>query len=286
MTLPNFLIIGTQKAATTWLARRLEEHPKIWVAPREIHYFNLPEHHELGPAWYATHFDAAGDAPLVGEKTPAYFWSAPDEGDDPNGFAARMHALLPDAKLIVVLRDPVTRLISALSHHVRRRRVSPLVDPDELLFGASADFGRGWRLIDMGHYAQHLRTYRRYFAADQIKVVFYEDELRARPEETVRDCCRYLGADPGAVTFSVRQRENSSVSSKLGLCVSYYVPILDRPMGAVERYLSLSRYEPSPATKAKLYEHYRPLNEELFEMLGKRTDRWGGPAAKVVEAAA
>jgi hypothetical protein len=108
-TLPDFLIIGAQKAGTTSLYDYLVEHPDVLpAAAKEVHYFDL--RYAKGLNWYRGHFPPRamkGDR-LTGEASPYYLYHplAP----------ARTRELLPDAKLVVLLRDPVDRAYSQHNH--------------------------------------------------------------------------------------------------------------------------------------------------------------------------
>ncbi len=108
--LPEFLGIGVQKGGTTTLQRLLEQHPDLFLPrQKELHYFSL--HYGKGEAWYRQQFADANPDQRCGEITPYYVFhpEAP----------ARMHALLPQAKLILLLRDPVERALSQLAHSMR-----------------------------------------------------------------------------------------------------------------------------------------------------------------------
>ena len=108
--LPDFLGIGVQKGGTTTLQRLLEQHPDLFLPKqKELHYFSL--HYGKGEAWYRQQFAAAAPQQRCGEITPYYVFhpQAPQ----------RIHALLPQAKLILLLRDPVERALSQFAHSRR-----------------------------------------------------------------------------------------------------------------------------------------------------------------------
>src|SRR5215831_5400325 len=133
---PDFIIIGAQKAGTTWLRARLVSQPGLFMFPKEIHFFDVPARYARGMEWYLGHFDAAPAGVVVGEKTPDYFWTNGPAHHGPAGIPERMHKSLPDARLIAVLRDPVMRAVSQLNHLIRARVLSPFVDPDAVLMRA------------------------------------------------------------------------------------------------------------------------------------------------------
>jgi hypothetical protein len=108
--LPDFVCLGAQKAGTTSLHHQLLQHPRVFLPPKkELHYFSLSYHRST--RWYAGHFAKARPDQLVGEVTPYYLFHphAPE-------WIAR---LLPQVRLIVLLRDPVERALSGYFHSLR-----------------------------------------------------------------------------------------------------------------------------------------------------------------------
>ncbi len=108
--LPDFLVLGTQKGGTTSLHKLLEQHPNIFLPKcKEVQYFTLYSNKNRN--WYANHFKEAGHNQLIGDITPYYLFhpKAPK----------RIKKLLPKAKLITLLRDPVERAISQYFHAKR-----------------------------------------------------------------------------------------------------------------------------------------------------------------------
>ena len=105
--LPGFLCVGAQKAGTTTLQKLLWHHPKIHLpAKKEIHFFSL--HYDKGLDWYGNQFLGATDKSCVGEITPYYLF---------HPYAAeRIFNSLGSIKIIILLRDPVSRAISHYGH--------------------------------------------------------------------------------------------------------------------------------------------------------------------------
>lgn len=105
MTLPTFVGVGAQRSGTTWMTNVLATHPDIFIPRREIHYFS--RYLDRGRTWYEAIFpdqDKAAGYKAIGESSPAYM----AHEDVPR----QMHMLIPDAKIIVNLRDPVARSYS------------------------------------------------------------------------------------------------------------------------------------------------------------------------------
>ncbi len=130
---PNFFIIGAQKSGTSWLADVLSQHDDVFLASEEIHYFDKLHNMKHGFDWYSRHFAGAGSCRAIGEKTPDYLWA---HGNGGEGHNSNVHVDIttefPDAKYLVVVRNPVDRAISALVHTIKTNRVSFLRPIDRL----------------------------------------------------------------------------------------------------------------------------------------------------------
>jgi sulfotransferase family protein len=210
-TLPDFIIIGAQKGGTTSLYAYLSQHPDIARALRkEIHFFN--EHYKNGLHWYRSffptsaavdrHLRATGRRLQTGEATPDYLFHplVPE----------RMHGVLPRAKLIVVLRDPVSRAYSHYQHLRNRgyepRSFSEAVEGEHnlLLRGhhQTVDDLRNrprshllFGYVPRGFYASGIREWLGFFEMSQFLFLKSED-LFARPLEVLERTERFLGLRP------------------------------------------------------------------------------------------
>ena len=159
MTLPTFLIIGTQKGGTTWLASQLWHHPDVFQLRREVHYFDRAVNHAKGLGWYERHFDSARGQRAIGEKTPEYLWVGGHGSGHLPAVHEHVHAALPHARLIAILRNPVERAISQLNHLVRVQHVSPFERIDDLFIGSRQHLVADSGLLDRGRYVHQLRAY-------------------------------------------------------------------------------------------------------------------------------
>ena len=196
--LPNFLIVGAQKAGTTWLAASLGAHPDAFVCPEKELYFFTREY-ERGIDWYARHFRDGAEFALRGEATPGYL-------SDPRA-PERIHACLEDVKLIASLRHPVDRAYSAFWHHLTKGRLARGSRFSEALESDA------FEIRSRGRYAEALERYFALFSSDALHVVVFE-EMVARPEASLRECCRFLGVDPDAPfpALGIRNRGGPSAS--------------------------------------------------------------------------
>jgi Sulfotransferase domain len=190
-SLPTFVIIGAQKSATRWLRVNLGKHPEIFTAPKELHFWNSDEY-EAGRDLdrYRSQFQGWRGEPIVGEATPGYMiWR-----HEPAVVAERMQQGLPDAKLIVVLRNPIDRANSALLHHVQRGRIAAgyrLVDVVNARQPAETDW---FCLVSGGWYAASLEPFLERFG-DQLLVLLHDD-VKTDPVGTYHTALRHVGASP------------------------------------------------------------------------------------------
>jgi hypothetical protein len=108
--LPQFLGLGAQKAGTTSLHHMLAGHPDVFLPPaKELQFFSL--HHRQGPEWYQAQFEHAQPGQVCGEISPYYLFHPL--------VPQRIRALLPHARCIALLRDPVERCLSHYFHACR-----------------------------------------------------------------------------------------------------------------------------------------------------------------------
>lgn len=190
--LPDFLVIGAQKAGTTSLYDVLTGHPDVLPArTKEVQFFSLD--YDRGESWYRAHFPSVAARQrrrITGEATPYYLFHplAPQ----------RTQALLPRAKLVVLLRDPVVR---AHSHFVHSRRLGfePLtsfrdaLDAEaERLAGGSDFWHQHASYVSRGRYALQLRAWLEVYSREQVLVLRSEDFF-ADTAGTASSVARWLG---------------------------------------------------------------------------------------------
>jgi hypothetical protein len=201
--LPDFLIVGHPKCGTTALFELLRTHPEIhmparkepWFFAEELHVNSAPRPEGMPRtvAQYAEWFDGAQEGQKVGEASPHYLWSSTA--------AANIAELLPDARIIAILREPANFLFSLhlqwleLYYEVERDMRRALELEDARRAGEVPRYSYFPQLLmysEFINYTDQLRRYHAAFPAEQVKVLIYED-FRADNEATVRDVRRYLG---------------------------------------------------------------------------------------------
>jgi hypothetical protein len=270
MRLPDFLIIGAQKSGTTWLADQLSLHPSVFMAPDEIHFFDKEHNFPRGLTWYSKHFEPARTGQIAGEKTPDYLWA---NGEGTEGHLSDVHIklyqALPGAKLIAVLRNPVERALSALTHLVRTRRLAPPFDVDTLLLGKKHHRIKGHGVISKGFYYRQLVAYAKLFNRSQILVLLFEEDIAKAPDEGLRRTCEFLGIGAMPAQSGSHASRNASRRSFPRLLADFYLPPV-RPVSKIlDRIAPVWKPTPSGRTMDELYQTYTGENEKLFRWLGR-----------------
>ena len=272
-TQPSFIIIGATKSATTWLSHNLRAHPEIYMPTPEIHFFS--RHYDRGPVWYRRQFAEAPPHTVIGEKSASYL-SHPEA-------PARLRALLPSARLIAQLRNPVERAYSDYCMHFRRgqvtRDVARYLDPQLTPIP---------RLVVDGYYHRHLMTVLGTFPHGQVQVVLYED-IKTRPEAVFRDVCAHIGvarrAEPAALGARIKDKETPRVPPTMRRWLEplkgVVQPFRQTSGFRAARALVARRidYPPLPPEVAdRLRETYRADVERLSRFLGRDLTGWLEPA--------
>ena len=177
--LPDFVIIGAMKCATSTLHEQLAAQPGFFMStPKEPNFFSDEDIYARGMDWYTGLFAAARPGDLCGESS-THYTKLPVH---PN-VVERLAEHLPGAKFLYVMRHPVQRLVSAYIHEWSERTITEPIDEA---------VHKHPRLIDYSRYAMQLRPYLERFGAERVLPVFFE-AMNANPQQTLERVCRFVG---------------------------------------------------------------------------------------------
>lgn len=248
LPLPNFLIIGAQKSGTVWLNTNLRMHPDIFLPSYEVWFFNL--RYSQGIDWYRAHFEGWNGERLVGETTPGYMmWR-----ERPARTAARIDTVLPEVRLISLLRNPIDRTYSAFLHHMRKGRIATNADLIDRI--RSVDPRRDQLgLITGGWYAASLAPYIERFG-DRVRVFLY-DEILKDSSRLYSQALEHIGAP---TNFSPPGLSRARHQGKAPEESRYH-------KDGNSRILTL-------AERQELYEYFRQDIEQLEELLDRDLSIW------------
>lgn len=193
--LPNLIIIGAQKCGTSALHYYLSFHPEVAMSrPKELNFFIKERNWPEGREWYESHFDPG--ATITGEASPNY-----TAHPHFRGVPRRMHSLVPDAKLIYMVRDPVDRIVSQYIHNYtkRRPRGGPGGRGERVKRGkglADTVLEPGTTYIPRSSYHLQLQRFLEFYPESSI-LVLAQNDLRSEHDRpaTLRKVFRFLGID-------------------------------------------------------------------------------------------
>lgn len=230
MPLPDFIIAGETKCGTTSMYNNLIQHPDILptlgngdstitddgevLGVKELRFFD--RYYNLGLDWYKDCFPKCSAGQITGEATPMYLYRTQA--------IQRMSEVVPDCKIIVLLRNPVDRLVS---HYNHLRNVSgKLFYPSFKSFWTTA-YESDYYLIDKGIYWQTIERLYGYYPREQVKVIISE-ELFSNPQEIWNETLDFLGVGPAPLKPKHSRKNtktNQQIDTKLREEISeFYAP--------------------------------------------------------------
>jgi Sulfotransferase family len=211
--LPDFIIVGAMKAGTSSLHHILNRHDEIFMAGREIYFFDMddvqqhPDFFLDGEGqwrfeeykedcneqlnYYKRFFQHSTDVHVIGERSTTYMAAA--------RAPQRIADVLPDVKLIFMLRDPVTRAYSHYWHLVNTGRASH--NFESMLLHSPGT------ILQRGCYKQQIERYQKLFREDQLKFIIFE-EFIGNVQSCIDDLCRFLGLRTSIQTKLVDTHRN------------------------------------------------------------------------------
>jgi len=226
--LPDFVIIGAQKGGTSFLYHLLTRHPLVEPAARkELHFFDHPEYFDHGAEWYRRCFPRLsaedGQRSITGEATPYYLFDPP--------VAKRMAEIVPKARLIALLRNPIDRAFSHYQMQVKRG-TEPRTFEEAIEQQDSSYMSRGI-------YVDQLLRWFEFFGKEQMLILKSEDFFE-RPVETLKVVLTFLDLpDWQPEASKLQQRRHSGT----------YTQKMD------------------PSTRQRLEAYFEPYNQRLYECL-------------------
>lgn len=312
--LPNFFLVGAAKAGTTSLYHYLKQHPGIYMSPiKEPNYFaeeirvqNLElsmrrlaearapslrkyldgpakENFSGGPVeeWkdYLKLFAHASEETAIGEASPCYLWSptAP----------ARIAQVFPNARIIIVLRDPADRAFSQYRHMMTfaSRNISFTTFVDQGMADTGERISETYPFLHFGFYFEQIERYLEHFPREQIQIGFYEDFV-ADPQAFLSAIHRFLDVKP---TFNTdlsirhmqaripRSRRVNETLKRLNLWGIGQKVVTSRPIRSLIHrsvYQARNVLAMTPCERARLVAFYRSDIEGLPGLLDRDLSRW------------
>lgn len=296
MSLPNFLIIGAQKAGTSSLYQYLKQHPEIYLSPvKEAHFFSYLDQEIAfkdpmfypgkfkyidNLASYEALFSGVTKEKAIGEVSPSYIYIPQT--------ASRIHRQNPGMKIIAILRNPAERAFSNFVHNcsLPGGGEEPLASFAEALAAEEerkqAGWSSSWHYKSKGYYYEQLKRYYDLFGAKQIQICKFED-LKTQPEQTIAEICTFLGVDSSFTpelgnTFNASGLPKNKLIKWIRPLLQKTAPILKSvlPQSAFQRLKGklLSKPKMSDADRSQLMADYTEDIRSLEELTQQSFQHW------------
>ena len=301
MTKPNFFIVGAPKCATTALTEYLRRHPEVGIIPKEAHFFGSDLEFRRRLPTRQGYLAMAGELdhlPAVGDASVYYLYS--------RTAAAEIKAFCPEARIIIMLRNPVDVMYSL--HGQLLINVDEDIQDFEQALAAEPDRAAGRRIPRSVHavhalhyraivsFAEQVSRYLRMFGAPNVLVWTYDDVVRDTPG-MFRSSLEFLGVDPNfSTTFEpvnearrLRFKALRMIQKNVPLQTWKWLPRTVRRQGS-KVYHTLTyadaRRPPMPAAlRAQLLEEFRPEIDRLAAVIGRDLSHWYQTSPEVAPAA-
>ncbi|MBR8830901.1 MAG: hypothetical protein N5P05_000175 [Chroococcopsis gigantea SAG 12.99] len=287
MRLPDFMIIGAPKAGTTSLYAYLCQHPQICMSSRkETQFFALDEKYNQGLEWYSSLFTSAEPGQICGEASTDYtkYPLYPET-------ASRIAQILPDVKLIYIMRNPVDRAYSYYTH-VNRGQVHKKSFEEHI---QNTNIS-----LDASNYIMQIEQYLKYFPKESFLFLLMEDFVKDN-HKVMMEIANFLGVDSefyaenkekivkNSATLIVDVLARQEVNSKFKK-----VPLLNEVAKIVPKQVKDYLYKNViiksnygqkiakkystlpmlPETRQMLIEKFKPQNEKLSQLIQRDLSHW------------
>ncbi len=194
--IPNFIGLGAQKAGTSWIHACLYEHPQTFMpVEKELHFFS--RYYCNGTEWYESLFTRYPPDKISGEFSPTYLY---DEQTP-----KRIHKHHPDIKLLVCLREPVSRTVSAYRYAIQTGMI-----PHDMSFDDVIERYPAYR--EHSCYYTQIELYLQFFDKEQLLITLYEDIFQD-PYDFIQHIYEFLSVDSNFRPTMAEQKVNASRSA-------------------------------------------------------------------------
>lgn len=299
--IPNFLVGGPPKGASTSIYFYLSQHPEIYTSPeKQTRFFSV--FYDKGIEFYLkTYFSGVMDEKAVGEATPTYFLLP--------FVAKRIYDFNPQMKIIFCLRNPVERAFSGWNMRINigtehmgfKEALEENFKQHQKLKFETEEEGQIWQVdmlrndrlentgnrsyLEGGMYSHNLKAYLKYFPIEQIKVIFMED-IQNDLRMTMKEVFAFLGVDPEFVIPNIEKKNTYKKSKikfldpiigknkKLSKAVSKMIPDTFKQKILNKMYIEGSKQKMTPEDKQFAYKYFKNEIIELEKLLNKDLSNW------------
>jgi hypothetical protein len=301
MKQPSFFIVGAPKCGTTALCKYLHRHPDIFIPSlKELNFFDvdIKSNKKAGNLEEYLQFFAEGEGKICGEGSPTYLLS--------KKAAQEIYAFNPEAKIIIMLREPVSLLYSLHSQNLYNGSSEDIQD-FKIALEAESDRKRGKRIPkicrnpqdlfyrDVVKFSEQINRYYKTFGRDKVHIIIYDD-FQKNTSNVYQKTLQFIGVNPEFETELNRINSNKQVRNttlqrlvkyppaKLLAISKFFVPlpqsqrraILEAVKNQLKRFNTKQVSRPSldPEFQRKLQREFAPEIERLSQLIGRDLNHW------------
>lgn len=285
--LPNFMIVGAPKAGTTSLCYYLAQHPEVFMSdPKEVNFFSCEEMNEQGLYYddlkvkdlekYKNLFTNLKGKKAIGEASVSYLFYPKTP--------KKIKEIIPDVKIIILLREPVSR---AYSHYLMDYRLGYVnFSFDDVVFKRKEDKNIDLfyqQYISLGLYGEQVKRYIDIFGKDRVKI-YLQDDLKNNPSNIILDIYDFLGVDSNyqpevSKRYNVFSMPRNKIvckiyKSSLRPLISSVLP--QRMKEKIIDILFIKKQRPQMSDETRRYLHgiYRDDIANLEKLIGIDLNSW------------
>ena len=291
---PHCLLIGAQHAGTSWLWNVLKQHPQTsFPKTKENHFFGSAELYRKGLPWYFSHFEGLDDSKIICDAATTnfydrvpYWYNAKNEVEYDDSLPTIPELIvdaIPDVKIIVSLRDPVSRTISSYRHWmrhqfvlstIRKRRVSPWLG----LKRTALSFPKV-RMLEYGYYSRYLAEWKKFVPEDRLLVLIFEEEIKQSPQKGIKKVLEFMQIDSDFALKTDRSSSNPSWKWSR-IVLNYYTKPVMRWIDRGPIHWIANTWDPLRDFEFKdsdlefLRAAFKDEKKNLEAMIGRNLDCW------------
>ncbi|MEZ9551892.1 sulfotransferase domain-containing protein [Vibrio breoganii] len=192
--LPNFIVVGAQRCGTTWLYDSLKSQQSVYLPleRKELHFFD--DNFAKGIEWYENYYKNVNDETHIGDITPKYMYDL--------SCAKKIRDTLGQVKIVIMLRNPVDRLVSHFGLAVRDRGY----DPD----GLNNFISNNPDAIERGMYYEQVKNYYEVFGQENVYLIKFDD-IRKNQRVVLDNLSKFLGFKYESFTGKAKNNNDSYI---------------------------------------------------------------------------
>jgi hypothetical protein len=306
--IPNFFIVGAPKSGTTALNHYLSAHPEIFVARKEMHHFGADlgfgsQFYRRDREAYLAEFDAWGGQACGGEASVWYLFS--------QQAAAEIKAFNPQAKIIIMLREPTTMIYSMYhqfccdgNEHLPTFAEALMAEADRRAgrrIARQTYFSQGLRYRAIARFSEQVARYFEIFGREQVQVIIYDD-FAADTAGTYRKTLEFLGLSASDIAMRFEEVNGSqtvrisalrsflqdplirgtAIASRSWLPPAVFALLQKAGMKLCRLNARKQKYPPmAPGLQLSLQREFAPEVERLSALLDRDLTHWSRPKRSV-----